>query len=81
MNFKNVPTATWVRIVVLLLTLINQVSISIFSFVLLPFSDEDLYENVSMAFTIGATILATWKNNSFTPEAQKADAYLSKLKQ
>lgn len=79
-NFKNVDRATWVRITVLFLMLVNQVCVSIFNFQLLPFNDEQLYENISTAFTVGASILAGWKNNSFTPEAQKADAYLNKLK-
>lgn len=79
MNFKNVSPATWTRIIVLLLSLVNLIGVSIFHVQLLPFDDIQLYEGVSMVVTVVATILTTWKNNSFTPEAQKADAYLSNL--
>lgn len=81
MNFRNVDKATWARIVVLVLTLANQVSISFFNFQLLPYSDEQLYEAVSTALTVGAAIWAGWKNNSLTKEAQQADEYLKELKE
>lgn len=79
MNFKNVSTATWTRIIALLLSLINLIGVSIFNVQLLPFDDAQVYEGVSVGVTVVATILTTWKNNSFTPEAQKADDYLQNL--
>lgn len=80
MNLKNVSNSTWVRIIVLLLTLINLISTSIFNYQLLPFNDAELYEGVSVVFTVVASIVAGWKNNSLTPEAQRADDYLENLK-
>ncbi|WP_130807638.1 SPP1 phage holin family protein [Senegalia massiliensis] len=75
-NFKGVNKATWVRIVGLFLVLINQVSISFFKFELISFGDEQIYEGVSTILTVVMAIVAGWKNNSFTEEAQKADAVL-----
>lgn len=76
MNFKNVTKGTWVRIITLLLVLVNLIGTSIFNYVLLPFAEEDLNDGVSIFLTIIVTIWTTWKNNSFTKEAQKADQYL-----
>lgn len=80
MNFRNVDKATWVRIIVLVLTLVNQICISFFNFQFLPYEDEQLYEAVSTALTVGVAIWTSWKNNSLTREAQQADAYLQNLK-
>lgn len=80
MNFSGVSMQTWVRIVALLVILVNQVSISFFKFQLLPFSDEQVYEGVSVLLTILVSFWTTWKNNSFSKEAQDADLYLNKLK-
>lgn len=76
-NFSGVSTAAWVRMVGLLLSLINQVSISVFDFQAIPFADEEIYEGVSTILTIVVSIVAGWKNNSITPEAQEADRVLA----
>lgn len=76
MYLKGVSVATWTRMVVLVLLLINQVSISIFNFTLLPFEDESIYEGVSTVLTFVASLVAGWKNNSFTEKAQEADKIL-----
>ena len=31
-------------------------------------------------FTVGAALAAWWKNNSFTPEAIEADAFMARMK-
>lgn len=81
MNLKNVTKDTWVRIIVLFLVLVNLISTSMFGVVLLPFAEESLYQGVSVLLTIIVTFWTTWKNNSFTKEAQAADRYLKNLKQ
>lgn len=79
-NLRDVPVKTWVRIIALFLILVNQISISLFEFQLLPFSDESIYEGVSTVLTIVVSVLSAWYNNSFTDEAQIADEQLKLLK-
>ena len=79
-NLSGITTATWVRIIGLAIILINQVSVSIFDFQLLPFGDAAIYEGVSTVLTIVMSAVAGWKNNSITPEAQEADRVLTAKK-
>lgn len=80
LNIRGVEKQTWVRMGVLLVLLINQVSTSIFGFNLLPYEEKDIYEGVSTLATIIATIWTAWKNNSFTYEGQLTDEQLKELK-
>ena len=73
LNLKGVDTATWVRTITLILVLINQLAVSVFKFKLLPFTDAEINEAVSVVLTVVMAIFAGWRNNSFTNEAQKAD--------
>lgn len=70
---------TMVRTVFLMLSLVNQV-LTAMGKNPLPFSDEAIYEGLSAAATVIASLWAWWKNNSFTPAAVEADAYLQELK-
>ena len=70
---------TIARTVVLALALINQ-ALTMFGVNPLPFSDTQVYEFITLAFTLGTTIWAWWKNNSFTEAARKADEYINQLK-
>lgn len=70
---------TIARTVVLALALINQ-ALTMFGVNPLPFSDTQVYEFITLAFTLGTTIWAWWKNNSFTEAALKADEYMNQLK-
>ena len=47
----------------------------------LNIADDDIYQVVSILFTIGASAVAWWKNNSFTQEAIKADEVMTELKE
>jgi len=76
-NLSGINTATWVRSIVFFLTLANQLSVSVFEFKLLPWGEDDMYESVSMMVTAVMSILAYWKNNSVTKEAQEADEVLA----
>ena len=75
----SISKGTWLRTIVLLITLINSI-LTIFGANPLPFSDEELYEGISAILTVAASLWSWWKNNSFTKAAIKADAYKDKLK-
>ena len=64
--------STIARTVVLVLALINQVLV-MFGINPLPFSDEGIYEAVTALLTVGASVWAWWKNNSFTLPARLGD--------
>lgn len=71
---------TIIRTVVLIFALINQV-LTVIGINPLPFSNEEVFEAVSVILTVGASIAAWWKNNSFTKAAIKADTYMKELKE
>lgn len=75
----NISTDTIIRTVVLVVALVNQV-LTATGKNPLPFSDDVIYEAVTLAVTIGASVWAWWKNNSFTANAIEADRYLKDLK-
>ena len=77
---NNVTTGTIARTIVLILALANQV-LAMCGKQVLNISDDDIYQTVSLLFTIGASVWAWWKNNSFTPNAVKADEVLKQLKE
>ena len=75
-NFKGVSVQTWARTLVLILALVSQL------FVILgkrteAIDIEQWQEYVTYALTVGASIVAWWKNNSFTRKAQEADNILN----
>lgn len=74
-----ISTDTIIRTVVLVVALVNQV-LTATGKNPLPFSDDVIYEAVTLAVTIGASVWAWWKNNSFTKAAIEADQYLKGLK-
>ena len=75
----NISTDTIIRTIVLVLALINQVLTALGKNPL-PFSDDVVYEAVTLAVTIGASAWSWWKNNSFTKAAIEADQYMKDLK-
>lgn len=72
-------TDTIIRTIVLALALINQILTSTGHGVI-PITDGQVTELVTLVITIGASLWAWWKNNSFTKNAQEADKYLERLK-
>lgn len=46
----------------------------------LPFTEDEVGEAVGIVLAFAATVLAWWKNNSVTSEAQTADIYMHSLK-
>ena len=71
---KNVKSDTIARTVWLLLALINQV-LAIAGKDVLPFTQEEVYQFFSLSFTIITSVVAWWKNNSFTNAAILGDLY------
>lgn len=77
---KKVDKATIARTVVLVVALINQV-LTMGGYNPLPWANEAVYEGVTAALTVAASLAAWWKNNSFTQAAIEADEKLKELKQ
>lgn len=75
----NVKKETIIRTVILIVALINQ-GLIVAGISLLPISDEQITEFISLGLTIGASLWSWWKNNSFTKNAIEADEYLNNLK-
>ena len=47
---------------------------------MLPIDNAQLEQMICTGFTVGAALAAWWKNNSFTPEAIEADAFMARMK-
>ena len=77
---NNITAGTIARTIVLLLALANQV-LAMCGKQVLNIADDDIYQIVSIVFTISASVWSWWKNNSFTQEAIKADEVMTELKE
>ncbi|WP_321389000.1 phage holin [uncultured Enterococcus sp.] len=77
---KNVSAQTIARTVVLFLALLNQL-LATFGKGTIDIAENDIYQVVSLVVTISTTLVAWWKNNSFTGAAVEADEILKELKQ
>ena len=76
---KNVKTETIVRTVILIVALINQ-ALTVAGKSLLPITDDQITEVITLVITIGTSLWAWWKNNSFTQAAIEADKVKDQLK-
>lgn len=74
-----ITPATIARTAVLALALANQV-LSVAGLSPLPIDNATLKSWVTTGLTIAAAVWAWWKNNSFTPEAIRADELLKKMR-
>lgn len=70
---------TIIRTIVLAVALVNQ-GLTLAGKTPLPFTNEEVGEIVAYVFTIGASLWAWWKNNSFTKPAIEADEVLEELR-
>lgn len=61
---NNISAGTIARTIVLLLALANQV-LAMCGKQVLNIADDDIYQIVSIVFTISASVWSWWKNNSF----------------
>ncbi len=74
MRTQTISSDTIARTIILVLALINQI-LAIEGKSAISFTNSDVYQLVSLCWTIGASIAAWWKNNSFTCLACEADAW------
>ena len=76
---KRISTDTIARTICLVFALVNQV-LAIFGKNVLPFTNDEIYQTVSLVATLSTSLLAWWKNNSFTSAAIEADKLMKSLK-
>lgn len=74
-----VSVDTITRTICLALALINQV-LAIYGKEALEFTNDEIYQLVSLIATFGTAVVAFWKNNSFTKEAIEADEAMKAAK-
>lgn len=74
-----IKPATIARTAVLALALANQI-LSVAGLSPLPIDSATLEPWVTTGLTTAAAIWAWWKNNSFTPEAIRADELLKEIR-
>lgn len=79
MSTSKISAGTIARTIVLIIALVNQI-LTMFGVNPLNFSEDMIYELITLLFTLGAAAWAWWKNNSFTKEAIQADEVLKELK-
>lgn len=75
-----IKPATIARTAVLALALANQI-FSVAGLSPLPIDSATLEPWVTTGLTTAAALWAWWKNNSFTPEAIRADELLKEMKE
>lgn len=78
-EMREIKTDTIIRTIVLAIALINQI-LAILGREKLPITDDMVYQVVTMIITIGASLWAWWKNNSFTIPAIEGDKVKDHLK-
>lgn len=76
---KKIKLDTIIRTVCLVLALVNQ-GLTMAGHSLLPITDEQVTELLTLCCTIGASVWAWWKNNSFTQAALTCDEVMHDLK-
>lgn len=76
---KKIEKGTIVRTGVLVFALANQ-ALTISGHNPLPFSEDEVGQAVSMVLTVGASLWAWWKNNSFTQAALAGDEVMHRYK-
>lgn len=74
-----ISTGTIIRTICLGLALINQILVATGHSVI-PIDDETVQLLVSTLATVITSIIAWWKNNSFTKHAIRADEFMNELR-
>lgn len=70
---------TIIRTICLCLALVNQ-CLSLAGYKVLPITDDQVHDVVTLAVTIVTSLWAWWKNNSFTKAALVADEIMHDIK-
>ena len=71
---------TLARTIILAIALANQILTST-GHSILPITDDQIADIITLAFTIASSVWAWWKNNSFTKAAIEADDVMAKKKE
>ena len=71
----NITKGTLIRTILLVFALINQI-FAVFGKSPIPIDDDTATNLISTAWTVIVSLIAWWKNNSFTDKAIKADKML-----
>lgn len=71
---KQITTGTIVRTLCLILALANQI-MTVCGKTPLPITDAQVADAVALIATVGASLWAWWKNNSFTEHAIAGDRF------
>ena len=77
---KNNKTNAIVRLIVLVILIINQTLITL-GYEPLPFSDEQIYEAISIVALVVMTLYSWWKNNNVTDVALAGQSEIERLKE
>lgn len=78
-DYMRISKGTIIRTICLVLALVN-LTLETFGKKIIPISDEEISELVTLVFTIVTSLAAFWKNNSFTKEAIIADGIMREMK-
>ena len=76
---KNNKSNAIVRLVALVILMLNQALVTL-GYNPLPFSDEQIYEAVSIVAVVGVTLWNWWKNNNVTDIALAGQAEIERIK-
>ena len=76
----NISKGTIVRTISLIIVLVNIV-LKKFGIDLINVSESEILTAVEMIIEVLTIIVAFWKNNSYTKNAIRADAFLKQLKE
>lgn len=76
---EQISVGTIIRTVCLILALVN-LTLETFGKSVIPISDEQVSELITLIFTIVTSVISFWKNNSFTQEAIIADGLMKDMK-
>ena len=76
---KNNKQSAIVRLVVLVILIVNQTLITL-GYEPLPFSDEQIYEAVSIVALVLGSLWIWWKNNNVTDVALAGQAEIERIK-
>ena len=76
---KQVKADTIARTICLILAIVNQI-LAVIGKEILPFGEDEIYQACSLIATIITSLIAWWKNNSFTQAALIGDEVMKQEK-
>lgn len=79
MEKLNTKTSTIVRTVCLFVALANQI-LTATGHSPIPVDNEEIQQLISITLTVITSLVAWWKNNSFTLPAKQADIWMKEMK-